>query len=110
MNMENVAKWNVHGEAVRTTNGVEAFHSALSKECPFHHPNIWVFIELLQSQQSYYAARLAKGMKISRQEKARETQLGQLWARLYPEDRNDAPMELMDYLDSVARNLHLELV
>ena len=35
MNMENVAKWNVHGEAVRTTNGVEAFHSTLSKECPF---------------------------------------------------------------------------
>ena len=106
-----VATWNVHAQAVRTTNGVEGFHSGLNREVSSDHPNMWLFIELLQNQQAFYAAQLAEGlMKVTKAENKRERDLQSLWGKLYPEDRTEAPMDLMEYLDRVSRNLLLELV
>ncbi|XP_062618657.1 uncharacterized protein LOC134280266 [Saccostrea cucullata] len=93
----------------RTTNTVEGWHHKFNRMCRRAHPNIFVFIEMLQKEQ---AANEAKIIQITaggvvRPKKRKYRQLDSRLQRL-KERLRQGQMDIVAYADAASHLIHFE--
>ena len=93
----------------RTTNAVEGWHNKFNRMCRRAHPNIFVFLELLQKEQAANEAKIiqitAGGVVRPKKRKYRQldSRLQSLKNRL-----RQGEMDLMAYADAASHLVHFE--
>uniref|UniRef100_A0A8W8K0R5 MULE transposase domain-containing protein n=1 Tax=Magallana gigas TaxID=29159 RepID=A0A8W8K0R5_MAGGI len=102
--------WNHYeNDGSRTTNVVEGWHHKFNRMCRRPHPNIFMFIQLIQKEQAANEAKmiqLAAG-GVVRPKKKKYRQLDSRIRHL--KDRlRQGTIQLMEYADAASRLLHLE--
>ena len=102
--------WNHFEENDRTNNPVEGYHSKLKKFLR-HHPNIWVFIKKIQSEESVATLkylRIKDGSFISRNRNTKDLQRD-LFIQNLKVKYLRGEITLMEYLTDVSKCVHESL-
>lgn len=102
--------WNHYdNDGSRTTNVVEGWHHKFNRMCRRPHPNIFMFIQLIQKEQAANEAKMiqlaAGGVVRPKKKKYRQldTRIRQLKDRL-----RQGNIQLMEYADAASHLIHLE--
>ncbi|XP_062599326.1 uncharacterized protein LOC134260799 [Saccostrea cucullata] len=102
--------WNHYdNEGPRTTNAVEGWHHKFNRMCRRPHPNLFMFVQLIQKEQAANEAKMiqlaAGGVIRPKKRKYRQLdrRIQDLKARLGQGD-----IQIMDYADAASHLLHLE--
>ncbi|XP_062612625.1 uncharacterized protein LOC134274356, partial [Saccostrea cucullata] len=102
--------WNHYdNEGPRTTNAVEGWHHKFNRMCRPPHPNLFMFVQLIQKEQAANEAKmiqLAAG-GVVRPKKRKYRQLDRHIQDLKDRLRR-GDIQIMDYADAASHLLHLE--
>ncbi|XP_062584465.1 uncharacterized protein LOC134246160 [Saccostrea cucullata] len=96
-------------EGPRTTNAVEGWHHKFNRMCRRPHPNLFMFVQLIQKEQAANEAKMiqlaAGGVIRPKKRKYRQLdrRIQDLKTRLRQGD-----IQIMDYADAASHLLHLE--
>ena len=99
--------WNQFDEDERTNNSVEGYNSKLSNFLK-HHPNVWVFIKKIQSEESTATLkfiRIKEGTYISKNRNSKDLQRDLCIQTLKVKYLNKS-IDLLSYIEQISESVH----